>query len=443
MDEADNVPLMKRHARILVIDDHEEMVELLAEQLRDEEFIVDVSTDGRTALVLANERLPDLVITDLRMRGFDGFDVLKAFKELDPDLPVLIMTAFGGVDSAVEAIKQGAAHYFTKPFRLDEVLIWVNRALDARSIQSENRRLRAERSRGIDRFVGQSAAMQRLRERIGKISSVDAPVLIRGESGTGKELVARAIHEAGLRAAAPFVAVNCTSLPQELLESELFGHAKGAFTGAANARRGLFLEADGGTLFLDEIGDMPAELQAKLLRVLQEKEIRPVGSDASRKVDVRIIAATHQPLEDLIKSGKFREDLFFRLDVLNVQVPPLRERREDIETLARHFFDKYRVEFKSSVRELPSELLERFLRAPWVGNVRELENAVQRYVILGEFDPVQAQSEDSSSLDLFNLREVEDRHIRRVLDYCGGNKTQAAELLGIDASTIHRKLSRP
>jgi two-component system response regulator HydG len=272
---------------------------------------------------------------------------------------------------------------------------------------------------------------------------VDAPVLIRGESGTGKELVARAIHEAGLRAASPFVAVNCTSLPQELLESELFGHAKGAFTGAANARRGLFLEADGGTLFLDEIGDMPAELQAKLLRVLQEKEIRPVGSDASRKVDVRIIAATHQPLEDLIKSGKFREDLFFRLDVLNVQVPALRERREDIETLTRHFFDKYRLEFKSSVRELPSELLERFLRAPWVGNVRELENAVQRYVILGEFDPVQSHAEDSAPLDLFNLREVEDRHIRRVLDYCGGNKTQAAELLGIDASTIHRKLSRP
>jgi len=430
-----------KNKRVLVIDDHEEMVELLAEQLREEGFVVDVATDGRHGMAMAQSRLPDLVVTDMKMKGFDGFDVLRACKELDPELPVLIMTAFGGVDSAVEAIKQGAEHYFTKPFRLDEVLVWVERALRDRAIRSENRRLKPVSQRvGLERLVGESPGMKRLKDRVQKFAPVDAPVLIRGESGTGKELVARAIHECGARHDAPFVPVNCTSLPQELLESELFGHTKGAFTGAATARRGLFLEADGGTLFLDEIGDMPPELQAKLLRVLQEKEIRPVGSDITRTVNVRILAATHQPLEEQIRAGKFREDLFFRLNVLSLEIPSLRDRRDDLESLAQHFFERYRSEFGSSLRELPHEFVERLKKEKWPGNVRELENAIQRFVILGEFDtPPQTQAELG---DVFDLREAEERHIRRVLEHCGGNKTQAAELLGIDVSTIHRKLAK-
>lgn len=430
-----------KNKRVLVIDDHKEMVELLAEQLREEGFVVDVATEGQRGIEMAQLRVPDLVITDLRMKGFDGFDVLKSCKEIDPDLPVLIMTAFGGVDSAVEAIKQGAEHYFTKPFRLDEVLVWVERALKARALRSENRRLKpVSRRIGLDRLVGDSPGMRRLKDRVQKFAPVDAPVLIRGESGTGKELVARAIHECGSRHDAPFVAVNCTSLPQELLESELFGHTKGAFTGAATARRGLFLEADGGTLFLDEIGDMPPELQAKLLRVLQEKEIRPVGSDVSRIVNVRILAATHQPLEEQIRSGRFREDLFFRLNVLSLEIPPLRERREDFDSLARHFFERYRSEYASALGELPDDVVDRLRRESWPGNVRELENAIQRFVILGEFDV--PESAPRGVDDVFDLREAEELHIRRVLAHCGGNKTQAAELLGIDVSTIHRKLAR-
>jgi len=421
--------------RVLVIDDHEEMVELLADQLRDLAYDVEVSTDGATALKLAERRLPDVVITDLRMRGTDGFDVLAGIKKLDPTVPVLIMTAFGAVDTAVEAIRLGASHYFTKPFKLDEVVLWVERALEDRTLRDENRRLRAVAPVGSDVLVGNGPAMSKVKELIRRVTQADVPVLVRGESGTGKEIVARLIHDSGARAKKPFVAINCTSLPAELLESELFGHTRGAFTGAANARRGLFVEADGGTLFLDEIGDMPPELQSKLLRVLQEREIRPVGSDVTRSVDVRVIAATHQPLEVRVKEGRFRQDLMFRLDVLSIMLPPLRERREDIAGLAEHFAKKFDV-------ELTPGFLKTLERQEWPGNVRELENVVQRFRFLGE----EALSSSPGTPDGFDfrselktLREMESEYIRYVLERCQGNKTRAAEILGIDASTLHRR----
>lgn len=432
--------MRRENLRIVVVDDHEEMVLLLADQLRDEGFSVEVATDGRKGVTLVERLQPDLVITDLRMKGFDGFDVLEATRAIDPEIPVLIMTAFGAVESAVEAIRRGAFHYFTKPFRLDEVLLWVERSLEDRELKSEIRRLKAQapHAHGI---IGESAAMHRLRDRISRFAIVDAPVLIRGESGTGKELVARALHLASSRRDAPFVAVNCTSLPQELLESELFGHTKGAFTGAMTARRGLFVEADGGTLFLDEIGDMPPELQAKLLRVLQEREIRAVGSDTTRRIDVRILAATHQPLETQIRNGKFREDLFFRLNVLNLDIPSLHERRDDIPELSEAFFERYRLQYGSTLQRIPADVMVRLQARQWRGNVRELENVIQRFVILGELEDVPQTSEEDE-VGLISLRELEERHVRRVLAHCHGNKTHAAEILGIDASTLHRKLAR-
>src|SRR5512137_2567936 len=328
--------------RILVVDDHPEMVRLLADQLDDAGYHVELAESGRAALALAEKRLPDVVLTDLRMEDVDGFDVLAGMRALDPTVPVLIMTGFGAIDSAIEAIKRGAYHYLTKPFRLEEVLLYVERALADRQLRDQHRALSqlALARSGFAAMVGGSEVMRGLYDLIERVAQSAEPVLVRGESGTGKELVARALHFHGPRRERAFVVVNCTALPETLLESELFGHARGAFTGATTARRGLLVEADGGTLFLDEIGDMPTGLQAKLLRVLEDGEVRPVGADVTRKVDVRIVAATHQALEE--HAGAFRQDLFYRLNVVPLTVPALRERAEDIPALVEHFLGKAR-----------------------------------------------------------------------------------------------------
>jgi two-component system response regulator HydG len=447
---------MPAEARILVVDDHVEMGRMLKDPLSDEGYAVDLATGGEEALRLVRSRLYDAVLSDLRMEKVDGLDVLEAVRAVDPEVPVLLMTAFGGVESAVEAMKRGAYHYFTKPFRLDEVLVILRRALEERRLRAENRVLRqaaAERG-GMGALVGRSAPMRALYELIERVAHSSAPVLLRGESGTGKELVARALHFEGARAPGPFVAVNCTALPHHLLESELFGHVKGAFTGATSVRRGLFVEADRGTLFLDEIGDMPMELQARLLRVLEDGEVRAVGADASRTVDVRIVAATHQDLEARVREGRFRADLFYRLNVVTLRLPPLRERREDIPMLVEHFTARARGRNpRSRMQAVAPEVVSALAAMPWPGNVRELENLVERLVVLVPRETAgledlrphlppgsePAPPLEAAQQELWPLRRLEAEYIAWMVARCGGNKTRAAELLGIDVSTIHRR----
>jgi two-component system, NtrC family, response regulator HydG len=447
---------MPSEGRVLVVDDHVEMARLLADHLTDAGYTVDVATSGQEALAVVRGRVLDAVVSDLRMEQVDGFDVLAAVRAVDPTLPVLIMTAFGGVENAVEAMRRGATHYFTKPFRLDEVLLYVRRAIAERRLREENRALRqavGERST-FAAMVGRSAPMRALHELIERVAHSPAPVLVRGESGSGKELVARALHFEGARKDGPFVAVNCTAIPNALLESELFGHVKGSFTGATTPRRGLFLEADGGTLFLDEIGDMAPELQAKLLRVLEDGEVRAVGADASRKVDVRVVAATHQDLDARVREGRFRQDLFYRLNVVPLRVPPLRERREDIPLLVEHFVAQSRKRNpRASLAGFTPEALAALAAAPWPGNVRELENLVERLAVVTVREQVdlptlqlhvpdvaaEAHPLSRAQAKLIPLRQLEGEYIAFVVAQCGGNKTKAAEILGIDVSTIHRR----
>ncbi len=482
-------------ASVLVVDDRPEMAELLAEQLEAAGYTARVAIGGREGLALAAQAPPDAVITDLHMPELDGFAVLEGVQALNARIPVILLTAYGQIPDAVRAIQAGAFHYLSKPHRLPELLIYLERALETRRLREENSRLRSQAPPdGLERMVGGSSSMRRLYEQIQRLARAGAPVLIRGESGAGKELVARALHSLGPRRGRSFVPVNCTTLPQALLESELFGHEKGAFTGAGGTRRGLFLEADGGTLFLDEIGDMPGELQAKLLRVLQEGMIRPVGSDRDRSVDVRVVAATHQPLEDRVAAGEFRADLFYRLNVVPLRVPPLRERPEDIPALLEAFLARARTENPhSSVQRLSPRLVAALARRPWPGNVRELENAVRRIIILhpeavADVDALEWLEEGGASApgasapgasapgaeaapgansastgaagsapgsapgsaetaapwsgELRPLKDVEADYIDWAIEQCGGNKTRAAELLGINVSTIHRRAKK-
>ncbi len=442
---------------VLIADDHVEMARLLADKLGEEGWTARVVDSGKAAVDALAKLAPDLVITDLRMAEVDGLDVLDAARAADPELPVIIMTAFGSIESAIEAMRRGAWHYVVKPARLDELVLHAQRAAEHRRLRLENKLLRVQTRSGMSALVGRSRAMRELYALVERIALSSSAVLIHGESGTGKELVARALHFHGPRRDRPFIPVNCTALPEALLESELFGHTRGAFTGATSARAGLFVEANGGTLFLDEIGDMPVSLQAKLLRVLQQGEVRAVGSDESRTVDVRIIAATHQDLERLAREGTFRQDLFYRLNVVPVTVPALRQRLDDVPILVEHFLEAARTRNPHSpvVRFAP-EIVTALSRYPWPGNVRELENLIERMVVVGTtpelgvgelaaLAPSIVGGQDRFSLprdQLATLREVEEEYIAWVVERCGGNKTRAAEVLGIDPSTLHRR-SRP
>ncbi|MBX3161113.1 MAG: sigma-54-dependent Fis family transcriptional regulator [Deltaproteobacteria bacterium] len=442
---------------VLIADDHVEMARLVADRLREDGWRGRVVDSGRAAIDALGQAVPDLVITDLRMAEVDGLDVLDAARAADPDLPVIIMTAFGAIDSAIESMKRGAWHYLAKPVRLEELSLQASRAFEHRTLRRVNRQLRGEGRTGLGNMIGKSGSMRALYGLIDRVALASAPVLIRGESGSGKELVARALHDAGPRRERPFLAINCTALPEALLESELFGHTRGAFTGAVSARAGLFVEASGGTLFLDEIGDMAPALQAKLLRVVQQGEVRPVGSDESRAVDVRVIAATHQDLEARVADGRFRQDLFYRLDVVPMTVPPLRERTDDVPLLVDYFLATARARNPHSpVREVTPQVMSLLSRYPWPGNVRELENLIERLVVvgtepavglaeLGALAPAVTGNQDRFSLPrdrLATLREVEEEYIAWMIEKCAGNKTKAAEILGIDPSTLHRRTRR-
>ena len=442
-------------ARILVVDDDQSSRELLARILTTAGHRVTALSDGREAVAaLDTGEPPDLVVSDIRMAEMDGLQVIDAFRDRAPDTPVILVTAFGNIDGAVEAIRRGAADYLSKPYDVDAIQIVVARALQHRALAMENRALRRglrDRYR-LDNVVGRSEAMLQVYKTAARVASTDATVLIQGESGTGKELVARAIHTASPRAAGPFVAVDCGAIAEGVLESELFGHARGAFTGAQVARRGLFEEAHHGTLFLDEIGDIGPNLQARLLRALQEGTIRRVGANEPIAVDVRVVAASNRDMEAAVKSGTFRADLYYRLHVVSIRIPPLRERREDIPLLAEHFAQKHGRAEGSAISPEARELL---LAHDWPGNVRELENVIARALALNPSGvvlpedlpdalrsarPAVAAAPLPDTSDRPSLAELERRYASQVLLETGGNKTRAAEILGIDRKTLYRIL---
>jgi DNA-binding NtrC family response regulator len=439
---------------LLVADDDLVARDLLVEVLEREGYRVRAAAGGEECLRLAAEEPFDLALVDLRMPDLDGLAVLKRLAALQPELPVLILTAFATIDTAIEAIGAGACDYLSKPFRMDEIRLVVRRTLAAQQIIREHRDYRQElRDRyRMENFVGQSPDVVAIYKLVARVARLDTTVLITGETGTGKELVARAIHYASHRSERAFVVVDCTALPETLFESELFGHERGAFTGATAARRGLFETASGGTCLLDEIGELSPTLQAKLLRVLQERNLRRLGGNDLIPVDLRIIAATNRKLKKLVEEGRFREDLYYRLHVVTIAVPPLRERTDDIPLLVRHFLEKYARAAERPVPLVSPETMALLTAYAWPGNVRELEHALERAVALGpsplllpdDLPPEVrgAAADPTAPKSALTLEEMKRWYVAKVIADCGGNKVRAAETLGIDRRTLYRILER-
>jgi two-component system, NtrC family, response regulator AtoC len=441
---------MTPQGRIMVVEDDEEMRRLLEEELKDAGHEVLTSLSGSAALACMEHTPVDLVVTDLMMPGIKGDELMGRIRSRRPNLPVVLITAFGSIESAVAAVKAGAYHYLVKPFPMEQLRVTVENALRERRLWQEIQELREALGEGKGTVVSASSAMQDVLGTLVRASQADSPVLLLGESGTGKEVLARLLHAEGPRCQHPFVAVNCSAIPEPLLESQLFGHRRGSFTDAKEDRRGLFQEAEGGTLFLDEIGDMPLALQAKILRVLQEKEIHPLGAPAPLKVNARVVAATHQDLQSLMEAGRFRPDLYYRLNVIAVRVPPLRDRPDDILPLAAHFLEKHGRRLGRSACTLSSEAVSAMRGYSWPGNVRELENAIERALVLGCDDTiwlhdlpaalVTPKTAGEPARAARPLAEVEREHILKTLAAVRWNKTAAARLLGLDRKTLHRKL---
>jgi two-component system, NtrC family, response regulator HydG len=444
--------------RILVVDDSPEMARTLADGLSDHGYDPVAVSSGAEAIARLELGGIDAVVSDLRMPHVDGLAVLDASRRLDPGRPVIIMTAFSAIDSAVESIRRGAQHYLTKPFKQDELVIFLQRALDEARLRREAAALQRELGgRFVARaIIGESAAMRALRDLILRVADAPAPVLIQGETGTGKGLVARALHGESGRAGAAFVSVNCAAIPEGLLESELFGYVRGAFTGAGRDHGGLFAEARGGTLFLDEIGDMPPPLQAKLLHVIESGTVRPLGGTREQAVDVRIVAATNRNLAAAVRSGTFREDLLYRLDVVSIELPALRDHREDLPALATHLLAELRGRYpKSPVERIGRDALEVMSRHAWPGNVLELAHVLERLVLLGSSpelgvadlpaalrDPAAADPLEFSG-DILPIRELQRRYAAWAVTQTGGHRAQAAEKLGIDVKTLRSWLDPP
>ena len=441
---------------VLVVDDDREMVGMLEETLGEAGYRVQTADSGANALKVVSREWPDLVISDLRMSGMTGHQLQTALKRVAPDLPIVIITAFGSIQTAVEAMRLGAFDYVTKPFSNDELLLVVARALENRELRQEVHRLRHElaESCGLDNIIAHSPKMLSVLEVLQQVADSRANVLITGESGVGKDLFARALHYRSRRRSGPFVAVNCAAIPETLLESELFGHRRGAFTDARQGKVGLFQAADQGSIFLDEIGEMPISLQPKLLRVIETKRLRPVGATDETAIDVRIIAATNARLDDAIAQGRFRADLYYRIATVSLAIPPLRERSEDTPVLLRHFLARACTEAGKPIPTIGDEAMECLLKYSWPGNIRELQNAVEYAVILCRHNqialgdlPAKVRGSDKTLLTLEEivarrpkLEELELQYIRGVVTSVKGNKREAAAILGIDRKTLQRKL---
>ncbi len=445
--------------RVLVVEDDAALRELLAEGLPRRGFEVTACAGLADALAALEQADPDVVVTDLNLGGPGGLELCGRLASSRPDLPVVVITAFGSLETAVAALRAGAYDFVAKPFDLDALRLTLERAVRHRALREEVRRLRLESrtAQPFEELLGRSPPMLRVYDLLERAGPSASTVLVTGESGTGKELAARALHQRSARAAGPFVAVNCAALPEALLESELFGHVRGAFTDARAARPGLFVQADGGTLFLDEIGELPAPLQAKLLRALQERRVRPVGADQEVAFDVRLIAATNRDLETAVEERRFREDLFYRINVIRLDLPPLRERGSDVLLLAHRLLERFAAARQAPITGFSPQAAALLLAWPWPGNVRELENCVEQAVALARWSQIGADdlpaalrqhrpshvlvtAEDASQL--LPMAEVERRYILRVLEAAGGNKSRAAQILGFDRTTLYRKLER-
>jgi two-component system response regulator HydG len=446
--------------RVLVVDDEKAMADAMADDLtsRGFESLAATSADAAFSMLAQGDDV-DVLVTDLNMRGMSGVDLCERVVQNRPDVPVIVVTAFGSMETAVATLRAGAFDFLTKPFDMAELAIAVERAVQHRRLREEVKRLRqaVEESRKFEELVGASAAMKDVYGLIDRVAGTDATVLVTGETGTGKELAARAIHRRSRRREAPMVTVNCAAIPPSLFESELFGHEKGAFTDAKTDRKGLFVQAHGGTLFLDELGEMPLDMQVKLLRALESRAVRPVGGKGEIPFDVRLVAATHTDLLASIEEGTFREDLYYRVDVVELAMPPLRARGTDALLLAQVFLEQFASQHRKLVRGLSPPVAERLLAYAWPGNVRELRNCIERAVALTCFEDLVVEdlpahvreytathvlvaSNDPS--ELVSLAEVERRYIERVMQTVGGNKRQAARVLGLDRTTLYRKLER-
>ena len=444
---------MSSKGRILVVDDEPNARTALAEILKEEGYQVETAADGFKGLARAEEFSPDLVLTDLKMPGMDGVELLRKLRQHAPELPVVLMTAFGAVETAVSAMREGAADYLTKPLNTDELVLVIDRALERVRLRRETHDLRSqltERYR-FDNIVGNSPEMQEVFKAVAQVAPSRATVLLTGESGTGKELVAAAVHHHSPRKDGPFVRLHCAALAETLLESELFGHERGAYTGADRRREGRFEQANAGTLFLDEIGDITPSTQVKLLRVLQERQFERVGGNQTQTVDVRLIAATNRDLKQLVAEGKFREDLYYRLNVINVALPPLRRRKSDVAALAAHFLERFARENSKRVERFSDGALAQIVAYNWPGNVRELENVVERAVVLTEGHTIEqhhlpaelgaADGESSTpTIPGSTMADIERHAILTTLECHGGSTSRAAEVLGISVRKIQYKL---
>ncbi|HPI41324.1 MAG TPA: sigma-54 dependent transcriptional regulator [Pseudobdellovibrionaceae bacterium] len=453
----------KSVAHIWIIDDDLQMLSFLKKYFIEQGYSCSCFESPTLALQKLNlvdqgqDLEPDLVLTDLHMPQIDGLEFTRQFRDHRPHTPIILMTAHASLDTAIEGIRRGAFDYLSKPIQLNELGLSIQRAFHFTRLEKDNEYLREELKNQwkLGKMIGKSKAMKNVFDLIMRVSKASAHVLISGESGTGKELVAQALHQLGPRSQHPFIAINCSAIPDELLESELFGHARGSFTGAYQKKKGLFEEAHGGTLFLDEIGDLNLPLQAKLLRVLQDHKIRAVGDNQYKEIDVRVIAATHKDLKESIRNGTFREDLYYRLSVIPILIPPLKYRKEDIPLLAEHFLAKYASINNSKTKGFTKSAMEKLIHLPWPGNVRELENLVERLMVLSEKDYIEAEdiptNEESTFETFFSeinhelppMSEVEKRYIEFVLEKTNGKKEKAAQILGIHRRTLYRKEKEP